>query len=134
MGLSGFLGQEQAGGLDDHVGADFAPLEVGGVLDGCQTDLLAIDDQGVALDGHIALEAAMHAVVLEHVGQVVGLEQVVDGNDLHVLGKVLHRCAEHHAADATKAIDADFDGHDGITLCVLEFEGSAGAVSPSRSE
>ena len=32
----------------------------------------------------VALEAAVHRVVLQHVGQVVGLEQVVDADDLDV--------------------------------------------------
>ena len=59
----------------------------------------------------LALEAAVHAVVLQHVGQVVGLQQVVDADDLDVVSEVLHRSAEHHAADAAEAVDADADGH-----------------------
>jgi hypothetical protein len=39
-----------------------------------------------------ALEAAVHAVVLQHVGQIVGLQQVVDGHDLDVR-EVLDRAA-----------------------------------------
>jgi hypothetical protein len=63
-------------------------FSVGRVLLGGQADALAVDDQGVAVDRDVALEAAVHAVVLEHVGQVVGLEQVVDADDLDV-GEVL---------------------------------------------
>jgi hypothetical protein len=58
----------------------------------------------------IALEAAVHAVVLEHVGEVVGLEQVVDADDLDA-GEVLHGGTEHHAPDAAEAVDANLDGH-----------------------
>jgi hypothetical protein len=50
----------------------------------------------------------MHRVVLEHIGQVVRLEQVVDGNDLDV-AEVLHGGAQHIAADAAKTVDADLD-------------------------
>ena len=63
---------------------DFVPLQVGGVALLRQADLLAVDDQGVALDGHGALERPCTHVVLEHVRQVVGFEQVVDANDLDV--------------------------------------------------
>jgi hypothetical protein len=72
------LVQEDAGGFDHDVGADLVPLQVGGVLLLRQADLLAVDDQGVAFDADGALEAAVHAVVLQHVGQIVGLQQVVD--------------------------------------------------------
>jgi hypothetical protein len=52
----------------------------------------------------------VHRVVLQHVGEVVGLEQVVDRDDLD-LGEILDRRAQHHAPDATEAVDADLDGH-----------------------
>jgi len=108
--LGGFLGQEQAGGFDHHVSAHFVPLQVGRIALGRQADLLAVHHQGVAFDGDLTLEAAVHAVVLQHVGQVVGLEQVVDADDLDV-GEVLHRSAKHHAADAAEAVDANLDSH-----------------------
>ena len=72
--------------------------------------LLAVDDERVAVDCDVALEAAVHRVVLQHVGQVVGLEQVVDGDDLDVV-EVLHGGTEHHAPDAAEAVDANSDGH-----------------------
>jgi hypothetical protein len=58
--LGGFLGEEQAGTLDDDVRADLAPLELGRVLDRGQADLAAVHDQRVALDRHVALEAPVH--------------------------------------------------------------------------
>ena len=108
--LGGFLGQEQTGGFDHHVGADFVPLQVGGVALLRQADLLAVDDQGVAFDGNFAVKAAVHAVVLQHVSQVVGLQQVVDADDFDV-GEVLHCGAQHVAADAAKTVDAYLDRH-----------------------
>ena len=47
---AGFLGQEQAGRFDHDVGADLAPLQVGRVALLRQADLLAVDDQRVAVD------------------------------------------------------------------------------------
>jgi hypothetical protein len=110
--LAAFLGQEQAGGVDHQVGADFVPLQFGGILDGRQADLLAIDHQVVAFDGNVALEVAMHRVVLQHVGEIVRLQQVVDADDLDVreLG-FLGDGTKHHATDATETIDANFDSH-----------------------
>ncbi|HCR54204.1 MAG TPA: type I methionyl aminopeptidase [Cytophagales bacterium] len=94
----------------------FVPLQVGGVLLGGQADLLAVHHQGVAVDADLALEAAMHAVIGQHVGQVIGFEQVVDADDLDV-GKILHRSAKHHAADATKPVDTHFDSHAFLQQC-----------------
>ncbi len=102
--------QEQAGGFNHHVGTDFTPLQVGRVALLRQADGFAIHHQVAIFHGHIALEAAMHAVVLEHVGQVVGFEQVVDANHFDVR-EVLHARAEHHAANAAKTVDTNLDSH-----------------------
>ncbi len=67
------LVQKQTGRLDHHVGADLAPIQLGRVALLRQTDLLAVDHQLPAFDRQFALEAAVYAVVLEHIGQVVGL-------------------------------------------------------------
>jgi hypothetical protein len=99
-----------AGALDHDVGAHLVPLQLGRVLDRGQADLLAVDDQRAALDLDVAAEAAVHRVVLQHVGQVVGLEEVVDRDDLD-LGEVLRDSAEHHAADAAETVDANLDSH-----------------------
>src|SRR5690606_23156022 len=115
VGFGGFLGQEQAGRLDDDVGADFVPLQLGRVLHGGQADGFAIDNQGVAVHRDLALEAAVHRVVLQHVGQVIGLQQVVDADDLDVI-EILDGGTEHHAANATEAVDTDLDSHDCFTL------------------
>src|SRR5690606_13360378 len=63
-------------------------------------------------DHHLALERPVDRVVAQHVGQVVGLEQVVDRDDLDVLAEVLHRRAQHVAPDAAETVDADPDCHD----------------------
>ena len=109
----GFV-QEQAGGFNHHIGTDFVPLQVGRVALLRQADFFAVDDQVVAFHRDLALEAPVHAVVLEHVSQVVGLEQVVDAHDFDV-AEVLHRSAKHHAADAAEAVDANLDRHSSIS-------------------
>ena len=88
--FGGGLVQEQAGGLDHHLGTNIGPFQIGRIALLGQTDFFTVDAQGVARHTHLAFEAAVHAVVLQHVGQVVRLEQVVDANDLDV-GEILHR-------------------------------------------
>ncbi len=68
-----FFGQEQARGFDHHICADLIPFQFSRVFHGRQTDGVAIDDQVVAFDAYLTLEATMHAVVLEHIGQIVWL-------------------------------------------------------------
>ncbi len=109
--LRGLGGQEQAGGLDHHVGADLVPLQVCRIALGGQADALAVDDEGAVLDGDLALEAAVDRVVLEQVGQVVRLEQVVDADHLDVVTEVLHRRAQDVAPDAPETVDAYLDRH-----------------------
>src|SRR3546814_1885010 len=65
-------------------------------------------------DLHLALEAAVHGVVLQHVGQVVRFQQVVDGDDLDVAAEILHRRAQHVAPDAAETVDTNLDRH--VTL------------------
>ena len=108
--LGGFFGQEQAGGFDHHVNTHVGPFQVGRVTLLRQADLFAIDHQSTVVYGDVALEAAVHRVKLQHVGQIVGFQQVVDGDNFDVL-EVLYGGAKHHAADAAKAVDTNFDGH-----------------------
>ena len=131
--LAGVLGQEQAGGLDDDVGAHFVPLQFGGILDGGQADFLAVDDQGVAIYGDSPLEAAMHRVIHQHVGQIVGLKQVVDADDLDI-GEILDGSAEYHAANAAKPVNTNFDSHSFPPVEWFFIETRAGvAAHPTRS-
>jgi hypothetical protein len=52
----------------------------------------------------------VHGVVLQHVGQVVGFQQVVDGDHFDAR-EILGDGAESHATDTTETIDANFDSH-----------------------
>jgi hypothetical protein len=113
--LAGVERQEQAGAFHHHVGADVAPLQRRRVALVGQADAAAVDHQRAAVHRDVALEPAVHAVVLEHVGQVVRLQQVVDADDLDVVLEVLRRGAEHHAPDAAEAVDAYLDCH----VCAL---------------
>ena len=129
--LARFLGQEQAGRFNDDVGTDFVPLQFGRILDGGQTDFLAVDDQIVAFDGNLAFEAAMHGVERQHVGDIVRFEQIVDANNLNVVLEVLNSCAEDHSPDTTKTVDAYFDCHDDFPYSIKK-RTSTIVASPRR--
>ncbi|MPM90357.1 hypothetical protein SDC9_137478 [bioreactor metagenome] len=117
MGGGGFLIEEEAGGFDDDVGADFVPLQTGRILFGGQTDAVAVDDQEIAVDGDVAVEDAVDRVVLEHVGQVIGIKQIVDADNLNVLAEVFDRGAEHHTANAPETVDTDFNHFVPLSCC-----------------
>jgi hypothetical protein len=57
----------------------------------------------------------MHGIVLQHVGQVVGFQQVVDADHFDVR-ELLGDGAESHAADTAKTVDANLDSHVSISL------------------
>src|SRR5690606_16709419 len=84
---------------------------------------LAVDGEGVLRRRHLRRlavehEAAVHRVVLQQVRQVVGRDEVVDGDDLE--GRVLGGDAVDQAADAAEAVDGDADGHgDGLLRIVV---------------
>jgi hypothetical protein len=64
----GLLGcGEDTGRLDDIMGANGAPGDIGGVLLGKDRDGLALDPELAILGLYSALEAAVDGVILEHV-------------------------------------------------------------------
>ena len=112
------VGEEETGGLDDDFSADLVPLELGRILLGRKADLLAVDNHRVAFDLYVLLERAVDGIVLEHVCEVIGIEKIVDADDLDVVREVIYRRAENHAADAAEAVDANLDSHLSFTPCL----------------
>ena len=110
MGLSLFLGQVDAGGLYDILCADGSPGNIFCVHFIKHLDLVAIDDDRVLLDLNGALETAVHGIVFQHVGHVVGRNKgVVDTDELHTFA--INAGAQHQAADTAEPIDTNFDRH-----------------------
>src|SRR5690606_9097907 len=114
---------EQAGGLDHVVDAQVLPGKAGGVAGGGDAlDLVTVDDENVGLflrgvallGGHGVLELAVDGIVTDLVGEIVGVGgDVDDGHDIELLAQqaLIADRLKHHAADATKAVDSNFDGH-----------------------
>jgi hypothetical protein len=105
---SKLLGEEETGGLDDYVDTKLAPSDVGRILLCEDLDLLAIDDKIVALSLDIATEMSVDGVVLEHVSEIVGVEEVVDTYNLDLTSEILISCTENHTADTAKSVNTKF--------------------------
>ena len=119
--LARFFGQEETGAVDHDIRARFVPLQVGGVTLSRQANFLAVNHHIAAVNRDVAIEAAVYGVVLQHVSQVFGVEQVVDGDDLDVF-EVFRDSAEHHSSDAAETVDADFNCHGYCSLKIRKIK------------
>jgi len=59
----------------------------------------------------------VHGIVLEHVGEIIDVEQVVDTDYFNICAAA--GSTENHATDTSETIDTDFDCH----LVYLHFDG-----------
>ena len=91
-------------------------------------DLVAVDDQHVVLglvgrrtSSLLTLPSNLPwvRVVLQQVGEVVGRDEVVDGDDVDVLAEaaLVGQRAEHEPADATETVDRNASRHGLFTPC-----------------
>ena len=115
---SEFFGQEEASGFHNDVYIESAPSNVGRILFSEDLDLVAVDDEEVAFDLDVVVESTVDGVVLQHVSEVVSVEEVVNTDNLDVVREVFHSSAEHHTADTTETIDTEFESHYWILLFV----------------
>ena len=77
-----------------------------GIALGGDLNLAAVDDERLLARLDLARIVAVVAVVLEQVGVGRGVEQIVDGHDLDVVGMAVEERLEDLAPDPAKAIDA----------------------------
>ena len=116
---------EEAGRLDDDVGAEVAPLQGGGVALGERLDLLVADVDRVVGRGHVGVEPAEDRVVLEQVGQDALSVRSLTPTISMSAPRGAHG-AEEVAADAAEAVDAYADGH---CECSCSVAGVSGALT-----
>ncbi len=108
--LQGGPVREEAGRLEGDLGLQRLSGKVGGILLLGDLDLFAVDDQGLLarLDG--PLERPVNAVVLQKQCEVLGVREVVDRDNLEVIGP-RSQCPKHKSANPAKTIDTNSNGH-----------------------
>ena len=112
VGAGLFLGGEQAGALQHHVHVQILPGQFAGITLGQHLDLVAIDDQVIALDLDVTVELAMGGVVLGQVCIGFGLAEIIDGDDLDVvLLAAFIVGTQHIAANPAITIDCNANRH-----------------------
>ena len=107
-----FRGVVSAGGFNDVLRAAVIPMELGGIALAVYPDLLAVQDQVLAVMLHAALERPENGVIfylIDHVVQI-GVAQV-DAADLIAVAAPLHHDPQRHASDPAKTVDANFNRH-----------------------
>ena len=95
---------EDAGRLDDYVGANVAPGDLGGVSLGEGLDLAVADAKDVAVELHVLGPDAVRRVALEQQREAIHRHQIVYGNDLDVVIAALYRRlgGEHARSDRNR--------------------------------
>ena len=95
--------------LEHDVDAERLPRQLRRILHREDLELVLVDGDPVALGGDVGLEVAEDRVVLQQVGERLGVGQIVDRDDVDAA--VVHGGAHDVAADAAEPVDPDFDGH-----------------------
>ena len=105
------LRREDAGALERDVDAELFPRQLRRVLDGGHFDCAVAAIDRVALDRHLAGEAAMHGVVAQQMRIGLDRGEIVHGDDLDILAPSLDHGAQDIAADAAEAVDGYANRH-----------------------
>ena len=113
LGLGGV--GEEAGGLDDDLGAYAGPVELGRVALGEDLDFFAVDGDEVLTVADFVLEVSENGVVLEQVGQGGRGGEVVYGYEFDF--RIVEGGAEDVASDAAEAVDTNLYCHDCDCSC-----------------
>ena len=108
--FGGVLGiGEFARRFNDDLGAQRRPIDLGRIFRRENFELLAVNDDRVAVGFHVGAQRAEDRVVLQQVSQRLGVGQVVGGDKFDVGAS--ERGANDIATDTAEAVDANFHGH-----------------------
>jgi len=114
LGSSGEVGsgllcvREEPSGFDDDVNAERRPRKFAGVAFCEHRDLLAVYRDKSIARGDLDGKSPVHRVIFEQVSQRLGVRQIIDSDDVQLVG-ACQRCAKETAADTTESIDGNRD-------------------------
>ena len=113
------------------VDAELAPRQLRRIALRDHADTVAVHDHRIAVDAHLALEAAVRGVVARQMGIGIGIAQVVDGDDLNCARTLsLVQGPQDVAADAAVTIDAHLDCHQLTPLSLMRITPRMSCRSP----
>ena len=100
---------EQSRGFDDQVDPQLFPGQFGGILDCHHLDLFLSNlDEAVSVS-HIFRKNSENRVILQQMGQGLGIRDIIDRQDLDPRRKV--RRAIKKSADPSKTVYSHFHAH-----------------------
>ncbi len=110
---------EQTGRLNDDLRADARPRDRRRIALGENGQLVAIDDEVVAVDRHGPAKTPIVRIVLEKVGVRRGGHEIVNAHDVKSIAVLFENDLEHLTADASESVDANLYLCHVNTPCVL---------------
>lgn len=108
MGACKLVGEKETGGLNNNLSLYCIPFEIGRILLSGHADLFAIHDECTCLGTDLMIENAVYGVVLKHVGEILGIEKVVDTYNLDVVSEIVNSSTEDHTSDTAESVNTKF--------------------------
>jgi hypothetical protein len=115
--LSSFTLREKTSGFKNDVHVEFLPRKVGWVAFNGNEDLVAVDNEVLAVDGDFTVELALGRVVLEEVSDHFDRGEVVDSNNLSAF--FLGHSAKNVTSDTTETIDSVISHKTGSKMILI---------------
>ena len=117
---------KKSGAFQHEVDAQFLVRQVRRIALRGHADMLAVDDQVVALGMDIAGVAAVHAVAAEQPGVRLRIRQIVDRDEVERIPSPRSRIARAtKATDAAESVDRNLDRHRRYSLVRPLIKGGA---------
>ena len=119
-----------AGGFHHHVHLARRPRQGLRILLGGEGDAIVVDHEMPLAAADLLVEPSVHRVVLQEVGQVVEVGEIVDRHDLEPLAFV--HLLEHATADPSESVDGHTGGAHGAPS--FRDRGNSSSTAPSRGD
>ena len=116
---------ERAGALEHELDAELLPRQFQRVAIPQRPQLAAGDDEMASFDDHGFRVAAVHGVEAKQVGEVLDVDQVVDGDQLEL--RLVDDQLQDRTSDSSQTVDGDLGAH----ITYLPIAGRAFSASPA---
>src|SRR5262245_26393651 len=100
---------EEPGRLEHHVDAEILPRQLRRILHRQHLELVAVDRDAVLFGFDACVQVSKHRVVLQQVGERMGVGEIVDGDEVNLA--IAERRPHDVPADAAEPVDSYPDSH-----------------------